>query len=206
METATTTQLAKLNAEIDAITLLIASKEAKWESAADPDTKAVLLASIADLKAEKAARSATRDALALALVAAPAPGKKPPLALYVSPHPPVCERHFILCLFSMPPPSPCLCFVVFFKFRLGVCVVFVGRGVFRLATMRVAYACSDGGCFVCVWVCVCGGEGGLCLCVGCVVCVEGGGQCVFACSCCAVCVCCAVSLSISLCVCVCAFV
>ena len=116
METTTTTQLAKLNAEIDAITLLIASEKTELKSAADPDTKAVLLASIADLKAEKAARSADRSLLLAALVAAPAPGKKPPLALYVSPHPPVCERHFILCLFSMPPPSPCLCFVVFFKF------------------------------------------------------------------------------------------
>ena len=111
METATTTQQLKdLKDEIDAITLLIASKEAKWESAADPDTKAVLLASIERLNDEKAARSADRSLLLAALVAAPAPGKKPPLAR--QPHPPVFARPSILSLFNMPPP-PLLVFCYF---------------------------------------------------------------------------------------------
>ena len=114
METTTTTQLAKLNAEIDAITLLIASEKTELKSAAEAD-KADLRTSIERLNSRLEALIAQRHELAV-LVAAPAPGKKPPLALYVSPHPPVCERHFILCLFSMPPPPPCLCFVVFFKF------------------------------------------------------------------------------------------
>ena len=123
METATTTQQLKdLKDEIDAITLLIASKEAKWESAADPDTKAILLASIADLKAEKAARSADRSLLLAALVAAPAPGKNPPSPS--TPAPPPCMRTPLYSVFVQhAPPPPLVCVVLCFSNSESVCVL-----------------------------------------------------------------------------------
>ena len=117
METATTTQQLKdLKGEIAELSKEIRDEKTAWLNAADDATKEFYATSIERLNSRLEARSADRSLLLAALVAAPAPGKKPPLALYVSPHPPVCERPSILCLFSMPPPSPCLCFVVFFKF------------------------------------------------------------------------------------------
>ena len=121
METATTTQQLKdLKDEIDAITLLIASEKAKWESAADPDTKAILLASIADLKAEKAVLIADRSLLLAALVAAP--GKKPPLTLYVSPTP-LFANAILFCVCSACPPLPLVCVLLCFSNSESVCVL-----------------------------------------------------------------------------------
>ena len=77
MESATITQLKELKGEIDELSKEIRQKEDKRDNTADVSEKAILLASIADLKVEKAARSTTRDALALRLPA-PAPGKNTP--------------------------------------------------------------------------------------------------------------------------------
>ena len=87
METVPTTPLAQLNGEISALAKEIRDKEAERKDEPDVAEKAILLASIADLKVEKAARSATRDALVLRLAPlapAPAPGKNPPLTLDAS--------------------------------------------------------------------------------------------------------------------------
>ena len=73
METTTTTQLAKLNAEIDAITLLIASEKTELKSAAEAD-KADLRTSIERLNSRLEALIAQRHELA---VLAAAPGKLP---------------------------------------------------------------------------------------------------------------------------------
>ena len=75
-----TTQLKELKGEIDELSKEIRQEKKKRDDTADVDEKVVILDSIKVLNAEKAARSATRDALVLRLVPAPAPspGKNTP--------------------------------------------------------------------------------------------------------------------------------
>ncbi len=113
-------------------------------NAADDATKAFYATSLTDLRARLKVLIADRSHLLRSSAPALAPGKNPPLALYVS-SPPCMLFSILLCLFLVTPG--CLVFFV------GVFVVFVGRAVFHLATMRVAYAYSGGGCCACVCMC-----------------------------------------------------
>ena len=85
METSMTTQLKELKGEIDELSKEIREEKKKRDNTADVAEKGIILESIAVLYSERAARSATRDALLLRNpVPAPAPGKNPPLALDAS--------------------------------------------------------------------------------------------------------------------------
>ena len=77
-------QLAKLNGEVDVIFAMIVAKDAELKSAAEAD-KDDIRKSLADLRGGYAARSASRDSLALALATAISPGKSGPIAFQLVP-------------------------------------------------------------------------------------------------------------------------
>ena len=128
-------RLDKLDGEIDATSARIIEKEEERKTAT-PEEKTRLDKYIDVLNARLDAASATRDALALALYAAPAPapGKNTPLAFDVS-APPVYAEHTI--------PPPLLCVSPFSLKTLcklvSVCVFLRGMSIYR-AKMIVVYA------------------------------------------------------------------
>ena len=83
-------RLDKLDGEIDAITLLIASEKAEWKGAS-PEDKPVILKSIEDLNARLEALIAHRRELSLA--PAPAPGNNTTLSFDAC-----------ICQHTIPPP------------------------------------------------------------------------------------------------------
>ena len=82
---------------------IIAEKEKKLETAIEANKErliGVLEVALADLRAEKASRSATRDQLILNASIAAAPGKNPPVALCGGLFPLYANALlFFLCLF-----------------------------------------------------------------------------------------------------------